>query len=299
MSWIILGLASHLSWAFVNVGDKYVVGNRVKNEYVYMIWITMLGILSVLIIPFIDFQFHLSARQFLLLLFPSALYVFGGFPYIHALKIEEVTRINIWWNLIPLFSLVFGYVLFGEVLSGHQLIAFAILLLSAIVASLHANGKSISFSRAFWFMMMATFCYALYAVIVHEVSKTMNLGSIFVWYHIFAFFWAGSALLIPNIRRAFAEEVLALSPKTGALIFGISFIDHLGVFFSQWAITLASAALVFSIEGSQVLFVFLMTIFISRKNKNLLREQFDSRNLFLKICAVVLMFVGIGVLSVG
>ena len=34
MSWILIAVSAHLFWAFVSIGDKYIVSKRVKNPYV-------------------------------------------------------------------------------------------------------------------------------------------------------------------------------------------------------------------------------------------------------------------------
>jgi drug/metabolite transporter (DMT)-like permease len=299
MFWIILGLSSHFFWGLANVGDKYIVGNKIKNPYVFLIWLNMIGILSVVIIPFIDFQWYLKGNQFAQLFGASALYFFGGFPYIKAVQIEEITRVNIWWGFIPIFSLLFGWLLFGETLSANQMIAFIILVSAAFVGSIHIRKKSFSISRAMWLMIVATASLALYAVLVHELMKTMNFGSVFVWYHIIAFVFASFMMLFPNIRKESKEIFAEMNSTTASVVFGVSLLDHVGIFFSQWAMSLASAALVFSLEGSQAIFVFVITLIVAKFNKKLLGEEFDRANVVLKVVAMVLMVVGVLVLSFG
>ncbi|HCM53987.1 MAG TPA: hypothetical protein DIS59_03545, partial [Candidatus Magasanikbacteria bacterium] len=77
----------------------------------------------------------------------------------------------------------------------------------------------------------------------------------------------------------------------------IALSEQVGTIFNQAALSLAPASLVFSLEGSQVLFVFLITMIVALFNKKALRESFDRENLVLKLLATVLLFVGIAVLG--
>src|SRR3989339_547862 len=113
MLWILLAVFSHFFWAVGNIGDKYVVSKRVKNPFVYLVWITMLGIFSIALIPWIGF-FIPSFKTSVFLIIGGALYFYGGLPYMRAMQIEEPTRINVFWGLIPIFSFLIGKFFFNE-----------------------------------------------------------------------------------------------------------------------------------------------------------------------------------------
>lgn len=136
MLWIVLGISSHFFWALVNIGDKYLVTNRIRRPYIYMFYVALFGALAVLLIPFTS-TMMLKPSELFWLAIASGLYFFGGFPYIKAIQMEEVTRINIWWNFIPLLSLLFGWFFLGEVLTQKEFFGFLLLIVSAILATIH------------------------------------------------------------------------------------------------------------------------------------------------------------------
>ena len=93
MFWIFPALASHFFWALVNIGDKYIVGNRVKNPYVYLMWLNMIGILALALIPFVDFYMP-EPRLLLWIALAGALWFFGGCENVDAVEISRATARN-------------------------------------------------------------------------------------------------------------------------------------------------------------------------------------------------------------
>ncbi|MFH1187591.1 MAG: hypothetical protein V1688_01880, partial [bacterium] len=70
-------------------------------------------------------------------------------------------------------------------------------------------------------------------------------------------------------------------------------------FFSTWALSLGIAALVFAMEGFQVIFVFSITALISFFNPKILKEDLSFKNTLLKLIALVCMVAGIAILAFG
>lgn len=298
MLWVFLAISAHFVWAWVNIGDKYLVSHRIKNPYVYIVLLSLIGIISAILIPFIDFQIP-NFRTFILLCLAAGANFYGGFPYIKAMQWEEPTRINVWWNLIPLISLMLGWFLFDEQLNNIQLFSFFILLVGAFIGSFHARGKSFRFSKAFLYMLVACFSFSLYAIMFHEATSGVSIMSGFIWVHMLMAAFSFTIFISSTFRKHFVEELKGFSGQTVGFVIGISFIDKLGNLFNQWALTFSSAALVFAFEGSQVIFVFLIATVLSLFFPRIVKEEIDRRNIMLKIVAVACMVVGVVVLSLG
>lgn len=298
MNWIQIGLLSHFFWALVNTSDKLLIENKIKSPLVYFLLFSWIGTFPIVIIPFIDFYIP-PLRELLMLVVSSAFWFFGGIPYIFAIQKEDVTRINIWWSFIPLWSLILGFVFFGERLTHMEMMAFVVLGLAAAVASIHARKGVLVFSRAVLLMIVASLSFAVYAVLFHEITKTVPMIVAFSWSHILGFMMTFFLFFSKQFRKDFAEEKKRISIWVLVALLGVTVFDNLGVFFNQWAISLTPASLVFSLEGSQVVFAFFLTLFIGFYNKNLLKEELDTKNIFLKIVAMLLMIGGIAILSIS
>jgi len=297
MSWILIAILSHVSWAFGNIGDKFIVSNKVKNPYIYNIWIFMIGIVGVILIPFVDFHMPTS-RQLLWVLLAAIMEYASAFPYIKAMQLEDVTKINIWYVLIPLFCFLLAYLGRGETLSGNQFIAFGLLILGTILASIKFSKNLIKFSKAFWLMVLSCLGWALYATIVRYLSLEMAFLNIFIFTHIFGFIFGVIFLFFRKIRDASRIEMKNINLKTGALIFCIAQMGIMGTLLNTWALSLGKVALVYSMEGFQTIFVFILTILFAIFTKINLHEELDIKNLLLKISAIIINFCGIVMLYV-
>lgn len=296
MFWIFLAISSHFLWAIGNIGDKYIIGHRVKNPYVYLVWFTITGVASLLILPFIDFYFP-PLDILLWLVLAGALYFFGGLPYIKAMQMEEPTRINVWWNLIPIFSLFIGWIFLDEFFSYSQIAAFILLVLGAFVASIHARGKKIVFSKAVLYMLIACLSFAVYAIIFRYCTRYVSFTNGFVWTHLIMAVCSLALFVSRKFRLDFNFE----SKRAGVGLFGLvlvlAMVAHLGAFFSQWALSLGSVALVFAMEGFQVIFVFIMATLLSIFWPRIVKEELDGNNILLKLAALILMIGGILILA--
>lgn len=292
MTWIFIALLAHIFWGLVNIGDKYLITNKIKSPYVYLVLLTWSGILAVILIPFIDFYIP-ELKWLLWIALASALYFFGGLPYVKAVKIEDISRINIWWNLIPLFTLLLSWWTIGDHLSNHQFVAFVVLLFGSILASIHFRQKNITLSKAFPYMMIATLCYAGYAVVIRYVTQSVPFLVTYVSNGIIIVFISFSMFLWPRFRTEFTTDLKNINKKIAATFLSIAVLDEAAVLLNIWALSLGPAALIFALEGVQTLFVFLLAVLISLFRPQIIKEELDKRNIVLKLTALVIIIVGV------
>ncbi len=292
MSWILLVLASHFAWAIENVYTKIVIGSKIKNPYVFLI---LISILSIFVLPFVDAKYIIlpSSGTMWWLLLASLFYTLAGIPYIKAMEIEEVTRINILWNTIPIFSLILGWVIIGDKLSVIEFIAMIFLLTGAIVASIKKNNLSFKVSPAFWLMLLSCGLYAAYALVVRYLSKTTAFPTIFFWVIVFDAIAINVSFFFKKIRQDFWQTLRSNSISFFILFFGIVVIGNIGLVLNQWALSLKPGALVYAFEGFQVLFVFCLAIITAKIFPNLIEESVDKKDLLIKFLAFLIIMVGI------
>lgn len=297
MSWILLVLLSHICWSVENVYTKIIIGSKIRNPYIFLI---LISILSVIVLPFIDskYIFFPSLPVFGWLVLASLFYTIAGIPYVKAMQLEEVTRINILWNAIPVFSLILSWIIIGDKLSIFEFVAMIFLLSGAVLASLKKGDSTFKISPAFWLMLLSCALYAVYALIVRYLSKSFAFPSIFFWIIVLDAISISTAFIFKKIRQDFAQTI-----RSNNLNFLLSFlvivmIGNSGLFLNQWALSLKSGALVYSFEGFQVLVVFCLAIIIAKFYPGLLEEAVDKKNLFIKFLAFIMIMVGIILLSI-
>lgn len=298
MWWIIIALISYSFWGLVNIGDKYFISHKINNIFVYFTVLTWCGAIGILMIPLIDF-FVPSIYWLSIMFFATALYICGSLFYFRAVQSEDISRVNILWNLIPVFTLIIAWFTIGEKLNYHQFLAFIILVFGAVLASIHFHQKGIQFSKALLLMIISTICYAFYAVIIRYASAQIPFLTIYVWgliaVVIFSFFF----FLAPKFRRSFRLEMKLLNKKIFLFLLLVAILDELGILFNIWALSLGPAALIFALEGFQTLFVFSLTILISINKPYILKEELDKRNLALKVLALAVIVWGVFLINIG
>jgi len=292
MTWIFIALASYFFWALVNIGDKYLISQKIKNPYSYLVFLVWAGGVGLLMIPFIDF-FVPAAGWLFLIASASALYFLGSIFYYQAVKIEDISRVNILWNLIPIFTLIISWLAIDEQLTHSQLLAFIILVSGAIVASIHFRQTRLSFSRALPLMIASTILYASYAVMIRYISQVIPFVLIYVWNLITVIVLTLPLFLSKRFRINFQADIKNINKKVFFTIVGIAIFDELGVLFGMWALSLGRAAMIFALEGAQTLFVFMLAVLISLFRPKIISEELDKRNIVLKIIALIIIIVGL------
>lgn len=289
-------MTANFFWSLVNIGDKYLVSKKISNPYVYLVVLTWAGAIGLILIPFIDF-FVPELKLLLLIVIASAAYFFGSIFYFKSVKIEDISRINIWWNLIPIFTLIISWLVIDEKLSNNQLVAFVILITGAIVASIHFGKTKLSFSRAFPLMLMSTFVYAIYFVIIRYVSSEIPFLVIYVWNLITVIALTFFLFLSAKFRRVFKKDFKQLSCGTKGKVFMIALMDESAVLVNMWALSLGPVALISVLGGLQSVYVFIIVVLISLFRPHIIKEELDKRNILLKLTALVIIICGVLMLN--
>src|SRR3989344_4495558 len=150
MTWIFLTLLAYFCWSCSNIGDKIVTGRYFKDALVYLFY----GFLFSPVILIFVFFTKIEAPSLHLILFSglsALLYLLVSIFYMKAVAVEEISRVNVLWNMSPLFSFVIAWLFLGERLDYLESILFIFLIIGAVLASFHAVGKRIKISRGFIF----------------------------------------------------------------------------------------------------------------------------------------------------
>lgn len=296
MLWIFLAITAHLFWAVGNVGDKYILGNKIKDPYFYLILSFIVNSVALAFIPFV--KFYIPELKLIILIALAAMLNFvSGFGYIKAIQIEEVTRINIWWNMIPIFTLFIGWATIGQKLTNIQIFALIILIGGAVIGSIHLCEKKIALSKAVWLMIASCFLLSVYAIIFSYLSRFIPFVVIFIWLNIFICLYVLAFFAQQKFRAGFAQNIKQLNKKLIMIIVFLSLLNITATFFNVWALSLGIAALVFAMEGFQVIFVFSIAVLISFFNPKILKEDLSYKNILLKLIALVCMVAGIAILA--
>ncbi len=189
MSWFFLALVGPLLYATTNHIDKVLLERYFKVGGVGTLMLFS-SLLSALVLPFLlwadPIALQVSMTNVFALGTVGILNVVVLWFYFLALKDDEASVVIVFYQLVPVFGYVLGYLILGESLTKMQLIAMAIIIFGTTIISFE-----IDMDRRFRlrrqtvaYMLAASFSWALGSVIFKAVALEENVLRSLFWEHL-------------------------------------------------------------------------------------------------------------------
>lgn len=290
MFWLLFSVLASVFTAVSNIIDKFIVSKLVKNPIVSVIFLIVIGLISGIVIYIFHGVSYLSLPNILLSFIIGIAYVIQAVLYFKAIKIEEISKVMILFNLVPIFTLTFATIFLGEIFAPLTYLGIFLLVIGATLIS---SKKSIGISsgKAFWYIILATILISMTTVIIKYLLRFTDFWTIFSYEKIGMIF-----TLIPIIYFGFPDLVSSIK-KHGKKVIGFitlsEFIALVGMLFFTIATSLGYVSLVNAVSSIQPFFVLLFAIILSIFYPRILKEEIEKKTIVLKILAIVLMFIGI------
>ena len=288
MSWILFSILAAVCWSVVNVVDKYILTKWVKEPIVPVMILGFVGLMSSFIIFFINGFVQLSYYHILLAIIGGVFYMFMNILYFKAVKIEEISRVIPLFYLTPLFVLVLATIFLKEIFTPIKYMGIILLVIGAILISM--KKFQISFGKAFWFMIIASFSLSIYSVLIKYLLNFADFWTIFAYLRIGVFI-----ALIPFLYSNFRHLISTVRENGIKVVFIIGFNESLNLF-AVLLFTLASSigfvTLVNAIASVQPFFVLLFAVIFRIFYPQTLKEEINKSTMFIKLTAIVLIFIG-------
>lgn len=296
MSWLIVSILSYLVLAIVYLADKYLLTGPIPNPKVYAFYIGVLGILFLILAPFLGFHIP-EVRQIILGLLAGAFFIYGLFWLFKALQLFEPSRVvPAVGGILPIFSFLLIYLFLGgkEILKSWEFLAFVLLILGSVLIT-YQKTKRITL-RSLKISAIAALFLAFYFVSAKYVYMEQPFWSGFFWIRIGAFFMALGFLLTPGLRKELSETTANFQKKTAG-IFLFNQVAGAGAHVLQnWAIALAPLAyipIINTLQGTQYVFLLVFAILFSFKFPQILKEEISKEVIFQKLLAILLIGGGL------
>ncbi|HYE22211.1 MAG TPA: DMT family transporter [Verrucomicrobiae bacterium] len=290
-SWIALALIAPLFWAGSNFVDKYVLGKYTKGIVDYLFfssitcWIFFLAILFFVGVPDISVYTLIPIGTGMALIYSY------GF-YARALEQGDTSSLVILFKLIPVFTVILGYVFLEQSLSNREWLGFIIVLLGAVVVTLEKRLGS--FIKGFgmilaaiiiWSVMTLFIDFGLTKITFWEYFMLDNLGSAL----------AGLTLLIlPAMRKQVKEGIWSATRGKYTWFLWNNILDFFGQMSIKKALAIAPAAgLVTVIMQVQSFYAIVIGIVLTLMVPQVIKEDISFANLSKKVLGAAVMFAGI------
>lgn len=277
--------------------DKLLITKKIPDPLVYVLYFSVVSLIALLFIPFV------APPNFLVLLIASTstlLWTSGAYFMFHGLKIGQVSRvIPVIGTLIPVFLLLQG--IFSSSLVQSQIIAI-IFLISGLIFLTIFDWKGKIEKKEIMFEVLSALFFAVSYIVLKEAYLRANFLTVLVYSRPILIPVGLMLIIIPASRKIiFPEKKQENSEKISfwksffksktPLIFAVGqFCGGISELLLTFSVSLASPALVNSLQGVQYVFLFILNLFLSKKNPEVFKE-----NLTVKIMAVKFL----GIISIG
>ncbi|MBI2484419.1 EamA family transporter [Candidatus Uhrbacteria bacterium] len=291
MTWFLYAVAANVIWSICNHLDKFLLSRRGGEIGTLIIFSSLFGIF--LIVPILIFYPVVLTAPYLLRgagIFAGLIGMAGIVLYLYALREEEATLVVPWFQLVPIFAYLYGFLFLGERLSAPQLTGVALVIFGATGLSFDIDSRVPHLkARPILLMVCSAFFLAGTVTLFKYISIQTDYWTANFWSTVGEVGSGFLFLLVTRFREQFLEvfrsrvwRVFSANALNETLNLGASLLFRVSILSAP--VALVSAA----VTGLQPFLVFasgiLITVFMPRLGReNLTRKHLVHRGVFLLI----------------
>ncbi len=299
MNFLPIAILAYALNAGSTIVDKILLTKQSLSPAVYVFYISILGLLVVLLFPF---GFIWNPYSAILAGLSGLLANLALLTYFSALQKGEASVVApVVGAFNPLFSLLLGSLLLGQTISTIQGLAFSLLILGAGILTFNVWSQKLALNRQLGLMVLAGFFFGISYVLLREAFGLNNFISGLILSRLVGGLFVIPFLLFPSLRRQILSNKTTnhhFLSKTGILLFSGQAMGALAAILINYGISLANPALVNSLFGVQYLVILLVALFLAHEHRNkLLDEDLHQRALVEKVIGAAILSIGVYLLS--
>ncbi len=297
MSWLSIIILAYLFFALASLGDKIVLAGPPKPKS-YTFYVGLLSILVVILIPFIDFGLPDAAGMMWVVL-EAVVYVAGLYGLFVSLENFDVSRVMPTVGATqPIFVFILTWMFWGvQETKGTDILAFVLLLMGSVIISIDKNpkitGECLKLATLTSLMFSLDYIFSKFVFIDQPFLQG------FIWMRIVSFILVLLLLFDKGFRSEIFTKQNILSKRMGAVFLLAQSAGGIANILQNFAISLAPVAylaIMNSLKGTQYVFLFLLTLFLSFFFPKVLKEETSRRVIVQKIVSILLIAIGLAVL---
>ena len=243
MNWVLLVLLSAILLGFRSIVYKKALYNH-NTLSVLFLSASMTTILTLFFFPLISFNLSLSVL--FLLIFKAVILCFSWFFFFEALKNLPISTVEPLKNLSPIFLLILGFFILGEVPTWIQLTGILVLIFGAYALELDGFHNFLSpfkffKTKYFLFIVFSLLGNASSAVLDKILLRSISVQTMMFWYFLIITVCYALFILFKkenfNVSSTF-KDAWWLILLTAVLLFGADFVYFIALTLPGVLITL-------------------------------------------------------------
>ncbi len=291
--WLIYTLITYFTWACTFTVDKYLLDKKLKNNLNYTIFVGIVNSLVIFLIPFADFS-KISLIYIIFGLFIGSL-IFISFIFLFkAVKSDDISIVIPLGSLKPILVLILSIIFLREVLNSNEIIAFILFFIGGAILSIRELSlRKIKVSPALKYLAINCTLSAITAVLIKHLLSIVPVFEGYILFKMGIVITCFAFLFNKKVRKGFKLEFSGLSMKSRSIFISNQIIAMASHYTFSIAISLKSIALINAARGSQLVFVFIITLLVSRFFPNILKEDFNKRIILKKIAGIIFVILAL------
>lgn len=288
MSWVLFVLIAALIAAVVNIWDKHVVSDELRDPKLCsaVYGITFFAS-SIVIFAFKKISLTMGVIEAVAITAGLA-NILAAFFYYKSLEKDDVSDVVPLFMLTPVMVLILGIFLLGEEVSTEKYIGTFLLVVGAIVLSYKKAKQKRRIDRFIIPVAVSILFYASRDILIRFTTAQYDFLSLFFWIGCGSFLASAVLLLFhhPHVFRK-AKEVEGIEH-----LVIISILSIIAFLSFVKAISLTKVALVSAFFNTKVFMVLVLALFLSKHKPEIIKEHMESSTIERKIIGSMLMFAG-------
>lgn len=279
----------YASFAAVDVIDKFLISGRKIRPLAYTFFSLVTGALLLLLWPFV--YESLPARSIFLNFLSGTYFIFALYAFFKILSYGEVSRVVPFvFALVPVFDVLISTIVGHSPLFSKELAALALLIPGALLIAYNPKGHN---ARHIALKILAAFLISSYNYLwVYGAQVGSSLNNL-MWNRLFGALMLVLLLAIPQARKnIFSVGNIKKKGHTSFLFLLKQAIGGLAFVWQSHLLTVSKVAIVDGLAGFRYSFVFVFSLFLSKKFKHILQEDNNRYVIIQKIVAIALIFIG-------
>lgn len=275
--------------------NKFLLNKTIPDPAVYVFYISLVSFLAIFALPFTKIP---SLEVFLIASISTILWTTGAYFMFKALKIGQVSRvIPIIGTLVPLILLIFASS--TNAISQTQILAIVILLIGMFFLTRSDLQGSLN-KKEILFEILSGAAFAFSYIVLRQAYLKLDFFSVIVWSRLILLPLGIFIFLIPNLRRKIVTSkgpTINFFSKVGVIFLGGQIAGTISELLLLFSVSLANPALVNSLQGTQYVFLLILSAILGKIYPTIFQEKYNFASLLSKILGIALIGIGLYLLA--